>query len=267
MVYQNEPFADFTYGDHKASDYHLVRVSDGSRYNDNLLPNLTDKTAEIPGGDGMYYFNTYYKQRTIQVNVAFDAVTETDLRAIRLWLSGKQIRDLVFAERPNVHYRAKVTGTPSFKYIAFDEKTPHLSNNTAGAGTAPTDTSSLIYKGEGSITFTCYEPFGLSEEQTDSSSPSPSIGGEYPTPFTLTKSGAISANTTWTVGEGSITFPDGVTLQTGETSVIWNSRTGMVATNTNRPVNFTGKSMALLTPGETYTFPSGATLKWYERYL
>jgi len=59
----SNPFVDFKYGDNYASDFHLIRTSDSKRYNDNLIPTLTDKTAEIPGADGMYFFNTYYKQR------------------------------------------------------------------------------------------------------------------------------------------------------------------------------------------------------------
>jgi hypothetical protein len=55
------PWLDFKYGDNYASDFGLIRVSNGSRYNDNLLPTLNDKTADVPGGDGMYYFNSYYK--------------------------------------------------------------------------------------------------------------------------------------------------------------------------------------------------------------
>jgi hypothetical protein len=48
-------------GKHSWDDFGIYRVSDGNRYNENLSPTLTDKTAEVPGGDGMYYFGTYHK--------------------------------------------------------------------------------------------------------------------------------------------------------------------------------------------------------------
>ena len=46
-------FIGFTYnGKHSMRDFNIYRTSDGSRYNDNLVPSMTDKTADIPGGDG-----------------------------------------------------------------------------------------------------------------------------------------------------------------------------------------------------------------------
>jgi hypothetical protein len=54
----------------------------------------------------------------------------------------KQIHDLIFDETPYKVYSAKVTGTATIKYIPFAEG----------------DTNRL-YKGEGTIQFTCYYPF------------------------------------------------------------------------------------------------------------
>jgi hypothetical protein len=48
-------------GRHSYDDFNIYRISDSSRYNENLTPTLTDKTAEVPGGDGMYYFGTLHK--------------------------------------------------------------------------------------------------------------------------------------------------------------------------------------------------------------
>ena len=48
-----EDFIGFTYnGKHCINDFGIYRTSDGSRYNDNLVPSMTDKTADVPGGDG-----------------------------------------------------------------------------------------------------------------------------------------------------------------------------------------------------------------------
>ena len=125
----SNPFVDFKYGDNYASDFHLIRTSDSKRYNDNLIPTLTDKTAEVPGADGMYFFNTYYKQRQFTLNLAYDSLTEEDLRAVRNWLNGKDIKPLIFDERPDRQYYAKVTGTPQFKYIPFDQPGEYRSSN------------------------------------------------------------------------------------------------------------------------------------------
>ena len=59
--------ADYDYiafsfkGLHSFEDFGIIRTSDGSRYNENLAPELQDKSADFPNGDGMMYFGTYHK--------------------------------------------------------------------------------------------------------------------------------------------------------------------------------------------------------------
>jgi len=92
----------------------------------------------------MVYWGTIYTKRTFTVSFAFDGVSEENLKKLRNFLDGKYIRDLIFDERPYKIYSAKITGTTLAKYIAFD------------------DNGANIYKGEGSITFTCYFPYARS---------------------------------------------------------------------------------------------------------
>jgi hypothetical protein len=56
-------FVGFTYNGVHSSDLGIVRVSEGSRFNENLLPTIQDKTVQVQGGDGTYYFGSYYTQR------------------------------------------------------------------------------------------------------------------------------------------------------------------------------------------------------------
>jgi hypothetical protein len=52
MSYDTD-FIGFTYnGKHSITNFGVYRTSDGSRYNDNLVPTMTDKTADVPGGEG-----------------------------------------------------------------------------------------------------------------------------------------------------------------------------------------------------------------------
>jgi hypothetical protein len=76
------------------------------------------------------------------VNYAFEDLSEADIRVIKQTFSGDGIHELVFDERPYMAWSAKVTGTASMKHLCFEEN------------------GERIYKGEGSITFTCYYPFG-----------------------------------------------------------------------------------------------------------
>ena len=135
-------YMGFTYNGRHSSEFGLVRVSDGSRFNENLLPTMQDKTVQVPGGDGTYYFGSYYTQRQFSVSFAFDALTENKLTELKRHFGDKGIHDLIFDETPYKVWSAKVTGTATIKYIPFDEGSTHR-----------------LYKGEGSIQFTCYHPF------------------------------------------------------------------------------------------------------------
>lgn len=141
---QKGDFIGFTFNGVHSSELGIVRTSDGSRFNSNLLPTIQEKTVQVPGGDGTYFFGSYYTQRQFSVSYATDEVTEEQYRRIVTLFSDKQIHDLIFDETPYKVYSAKCTGTPQFKFICFD------------------DNGERIYKGEGIIQFTCYYPFARS---------------------------------------------------------------------------------------------------------
>jgi hypothetical protein len=56
---QND-FVGFTFNGIHSSELGILRTSEGSRFNENLLPTIQDKTVQVPGGDGTYYFGSYY---------------------------------------------------------------------------------------------------------------------------------------------------------------------------------------------------------------
>lgn len=142
-------YMGFTYNGVHSSALGIVRVSDGSRFNENLLPTMQDKTVQVPGGDGTYYFGSYFTQRQIPVSFAFDGLVEEQIAQMKQLFGDKKIHELVFDEMPYKTYHAKVTGTATLKYISFNE----------GAG------KERVYKGEGSIQFTCYEPYAVCKKK------------------------------------------------------------------------------------------------------
>lgn len=137
-------FVGFTFnGKHSIRDLHIYRTSDGDRYNENITPTMADKTAQPTAGHGQHYFGTQFTNRTFEVSYAFDNLTESDIREIKRTFNGEGIYELIFDERPYCVWSAKVTGTASIKHICFDD----------GLG-------NRLYKGEGNISFTCYQTFG-----------------------------------------------------------------------------------------------------------
>lgn len=137
-------FIGFTYGGVHSESLHILRTSDGSRFNENMTPTIQNKTVQVPGGDGTYFFDSYYTLREFSISIAYDSMTERDMRNFKKIFNGKEIKPLIFDETPYKKYFAKVKSAPQLKWICFDK---------AGA---------RVYKGEGTIQFVCYDPFAHS---------------------------------------------------------------------------------------------------------
>lgn len=137
-------FCGFSFNGYHSSEMGFIRVSESNRYTDNLIPTFQDKTVPIPGGDGTYFFESFYTQKAFQIKIAFDSMTEEQMRQMRQVFSTKNMGDLIFDEVPYKAYTAKVQSQPQLKYICFDSA------------------SGRVYKGEGTIQFVAYNPYARS---------------------------------------------------------------------------------------------------------
>lgn len=166
-------FTGFTLGEFHSSDLGIVRIADGDRYDEALLPDIEDKTVDIPGNDGSYYYGSYYKPREFKINVAFDRINNEQFRKLKRVTSNRKLFELTFDEAPYKTYLVKATSSPEFHYVCFDEsKLEYTSENHNGyipgsinhiKGNSEPE---MIYKGEGDLTFTAYNPFGFSKYKT-----------------------------------------------------------------------------------------------------
>jgi hypothetical protein len=188
--------------------------------------------------------------------------------------NGKEVQDLIFDEQPYKVYSAKVTGTPTLKTICFDD-----------------ENGKRVYRGEGSVAFTCYYPFARTpdwvwskdddgnyiateadgrllesykdysnvDEWNDSAIPvltntTDVNRGEIEAPFVVE-----GAQGTVTVGDLTITIPEGVTAT-------WDSMTGLVKDEaTGKLVPVEGTSYGTIPTG-SIKFEGTGTLKfkyWY----
>ena len=132
-------FISFTYNGVHSTELGVMRVTSSNRYTDALLPTIQDKAVQASGSHGTYFFGSYYTQRPITITVAFDEVSESQIRLMRKKFGDQLSHELIFDDEPYKVYYAKVTGTPQLQYVPFS--------------------SPRVYKGEGTFTFTCYEPF------------------------------------------------------------------------------------------------------------
>ena len=149
----------------------LTRVSEGDRYATNLLPQSQDSTADVPGGDGTYYFGTNFKNRSFDINFAFDELSEADIRKLRQIFSKRNsLAPLIFDEEPYKYWMVKCQGMPQLRTVCFVENASLGSVNLIHAtDLVPSTTNNTwpdyqqigdrIYKGEGQVSFVAYYPY------------------------------------------------------------------------------------------------------------
>lgn len=125
----------------------IYRTSDGNRFNETLGPNNNDIATHLNGSDWTLYWDSDYTQRNFTVNFAFDSLEASDIRRLRQIFNPKATGDLSFSERPDVYYHVKVGDPVQIKYIPFEED------------------SKTVYKGEGTIQFIAYYPFGMGDTE------------------------------------------------------------------------------------------------------
>ena len=120
-------FTGFSFGNWHSTDpdtgiVTVHRVSGGDRYTEQLHPEIKDKTAEVPELNGNYYFGSDFGPTTIDVEIAFDHLTEKQFRDLRKAFGTKEIQPLIFDERPYKKYMAKIESPVELSYICFDER-------------------------------------------------------------------------------------------------------------------------------------------------
>lgn len=146
-------FTGFTFRGRHSSEYRIVRVSDGDRYSCGLLPDFDNLGVELVGIDMDLYESQRYKQTEFEIKIAYDSFTEGNMRSLKYWLGNKELGEFKFDECPYKSYYVKIASPPQLEYICFDEDD--------GRGG-----KRRIYKGEGTITFIAYDPFGYTKDDT-----------------------------------------------------------------------------------------------------
>lgn len=139
-------YLGFTYRDKHSAEFNIVRTSNGNRFNETVLPLPNRASINRSGKDGLIPFYADYPEKKISFQIAYDSLEESDLRNMQDWLSKDNGGWLILDERPYIKYWCQVSGGLDLQYIPFDD----ISSE-----------SGRVYKGEGSLEFTCYEGYGV----------------------------------------------------------------------------------------------------------
>lgn len=142
---QQGDYIGFSFGGVHSSELGIVRISDGSRFEESLLPNFQDKTATVSGKDGIYYFGSDNQHKEITLSFAFDHLTEEQLRRLKQVFSTKKPQQFISDEKPYKYYMVKVAQSAIIQHLCFD-----------------LDEGTRIYKGEGTLNLVAYYPYARS---------------------------------------------------------------------------------------------------------
>lgn len=136
-------FIGFTFDGIHSVDLGIDRVSNGSRYTQALLPNFSNSTKNVAGSNRTDYLGIEYITKEFTLDIAFDTITEAQLRKIQKLFGTTKPAPLIFDEYPYKTYYVKANSTPSLSWICFDVD------------------GERIYKGEGSVSLISFYPYGF----------------------------------------------------------------------------------------------------------
>jgi len=155
-------FLGFSFDGIHCSTLGITHVSSSDRYEEELFPEVKDKTIEIPNNHGEYYYGSTYGTRTFQIDIAYDSITETQFRNIRRLFGTRKICELIFDERPYKVYYAKIESPIELSYICFDEEEKVVDEERPGVRvqertyttTQETQTVDFTVPAQGTYTYT-----------------------------------------------------------------------------------------------------------------
>ena len=167
-------FLGFKFGGIHSSELGVTRVSGGDRYDEQLHPEMRDRTVEVPGVNGQYYFGSDFGTKSFSINIAYDSLTEYQLRRLKRVFGTTEIRELIFDECPYKRYLVKIENPIELSYVCFEEPKRASTtitgirykngNSYSRSHTVKRQTEEIerVYKGEGTINLICYFPFAKS---------------------------------------------------------------------------------------------------------
>ena len=172
----------FTFNNIHSSALGLTRTLNGL-YEKKTSSGFRDIVLQMPKSNLTHYFGTTLDERTIQIDFAFEGLSDVQLSAIKKSWNDKDLHDLILDEEPYKVYSAKVSDISTIKHVCFEN------NNVR------------YYNGSGSVNFICPFPYAKSrfayiEDYTINNIPEWCPDSEDATRLLLTGSVVINDATT-----------------------------------------------------------------------
>lgn len=134
-------FLSFTFDNINSSDLGIVRVSNGSRLQEGLLPSSNEQIIDVPGTGEKFFIRAWDEPMDREIEFAYEKLTEDGLRKIRNWLRKDKVGNFIFDEYPYKQYRGRIIDEIRLEFVPFDED------------------GITVYRGEGSFILRTYSPY------------------------------------------------------------------------------------------------------------
>lgn len=157
-------YTDFKFGNHWASEYGLVVVSDGDRYTPPTYGNISSNTSTVAGKQGVYKWRTQFAEKIFTVKLMYENLDMRNLSRIKRWLRPDRVQKLYFNDMPHIFYYATLNSDPQFEFLPFFEK--RVRETESGDEEITVDYKVLtkgVYKGELTLEFIAIDGIGYSE--------------------------------------------------------------------------------------------------------
>ena len=152
----NRSFISFSYDGKPIEDFDLIATIQNNRMQRNIYASFEDSTTNYETIDGQFYWGTHFLNNGITFSLATDGITEAKLNEFKKWFRPGRNKELVLAENPNRAILARVASVPIYSLLPFQEPAKAIIEGRIYK------TSTTLYKGEISLSFTMDEPFWYS---------------------------------------------------------------------------------------------------------
>ena len=157
LPFMQRSFISFSFDGKNIEDFNLIATIDGDRLQRRGYSEFEDLTSNYDVLDGHFYWGTHYTNHTLDFNLATDGITENELNNFLKWFQPGKTRELILSEHPNRAIMARVSSAPELHLLPFEEKVIKKIDGQAFS------TSTTLYKGEISLSFTMEEPYWYSK--------------------------------------------------------------------------------------------------------
>ena len=119
-------FISFSYGGVNIEDFGLIATFEDNGKTGNVYANFEDLTSNYSVVDGQFYWGSHYTTDALNFALATDGITQKQLDAFKQHFRPGRSLPLILAEHPYRAILARVSQSPTYTLVPFQETEKHI---------------------------------------------------------------------------------------------------------------------------------------------